>query len=243
MKLIAGGVSLALLSVLAWAIRIPVLGGEAETAGSGSGAELIDVTQGSLYDGWGKEAVRSLSIYYSADTSSSDAQMLEFRSAFLPVFDWANGAIETAAGGDLHSFYANGAGAGRTQSANDPAYVFTYASRYQEPAGRRNVTTGPGYALSLAASQSRSVNSDYQNWSEAGLGTASGVDTAALRNDFNTKSRYEGFGSNLTRFTQRVADTGAVTGLSRHAWQATGSQTVSDLWSGRQVSFNSPIPN
>jgi len=247
MKPIAGGLSLALFCVLVWILDrsepAPVLGGGAEIPTSGSGAELVDVTEGSLYDGWGKEAVRSLSIYYSADTSSNHVDMLKFRSAFLPVFDWANGAIETAAGGDLYSFYASGAGAGRTQSANDPAYVFRYASRYREPAGRLQIAVAPGYALSLAASQSRSVNSDYQNWSEASLGTASGIDTAALQNVFNTKSRYEGFGSNLTRFTQAVMDTSAVTGLSRRAWQATGSQTVSNLWSGRALSFNSPVPS
>jgi hypothetical protein len=235
MKRIAGGLSLALFGVLAG-----VLGGGAETPSSGSGAELVDVTDGSLYDGWGKEAVRSLSIYYSA---GGNAEMLGFRSAFLPVFDWANGAIETAAGGDLYSFYASGEGAGRTQSANDPAYVFRYASRYQEPAGRLQVAAAPGYALSLAASQRRTVNSDYQNWSEASLGTASGIDIAALQNTFNTNSGSEGFGSNLTRFTQGVIDTGGVTDLSRQAWQATGSETVSNLWSGRNRSFNSPVPS
>ena len=149
MKPIVGGLALfcGLVWILAGSEPAPVFGGGAKILTSGSGAELVDVTEGSLYDGWGKEAVRSLSIYYSADTSSNNVEMLRFRSAFLPVFDWANGAIETGAGGDLYSFYARGAGAGRTQSANDPAYVFRYASRYQEPAGRLQIIPSSSPAM------------------------------------------------------------------------------------------------
>jgi hypothetical protein len=65
------------------------------------------------FDGWGKAAVQTLSIYYAADTSQSDVEMLGYRAAFLWVFDWANGAIDNAASAsDLHSFYASGAGRG-----------------------------------------------------------------------------------------------------------------------------------
>lgn len=41
-------------------------------------------------------------------------------------------------------------------------------------------------------------------------GTASGIAGAGLQEDFNTSSGYQGFGSNLTMFTQRVVDTEAV---------------------------------
>src|SRR5215212_2726569 len=33
---------------------------------------LVDVTEGSLQDGWGKEAVRTLSMYFTADASQPD---------------------------------------------------------------------------------------------------------------------------------------------------------------------------
>jgi len=178
-----------------------------------------------------------LSMYYSADGSKSDVQMLAYRAALLPVFDWNQGRIDTATASDLYDFYASGAGSDRVQSAEDPAYAFAYASRFQEPAGRINTRTGAGYALSLGASQSRVVASNYQNWDEAGLGTASGIDAAGLENLFHTTSSYGGFGPSLPRYEQDIRDVRGSTGLSRKAWQTTssGSDAVSDVWSGRSV--------
>ncbi|HYN00313.1 MAG TPA: hypothetical protein VET25_11250, partial [Aestuariivirgaceae bacterium] len=43
------------------------------------------VAAGTLFDGWGKAAVQTLSMYYAADTSQSDVEMLGYRAAFLPV--------------------------------------------------------------------------------------------------------------------------------------------------------------
>ena len=190
-----------------------------EAGDSGAQANLADVADGVLFDGWGNAAVRSLSMYYSPDASRGDVQMLGYRASFLPVFDWANGVIDTEAGSDLYSFYATGNGAGRVQSASDPAYAFSYVTRYQEPAGRINGTNGAGYALSMGAAQSRTVTSDYQNWSDAGLSAASGINTATLQSEFNTTTSYGGFGASLTTFGQRISDPAGVTSLSRQAWQ------------------------
>ena len=54
----------------------------AETA-----AALVDVTEGRTYDGWGRAAVDTLSMYYGDDGTKSDVAMLGYRSSFLPVFD------------------------------------------------------------------------------------------------------------------------------------------------------------
>jgi hypothetical protein len=59
--------------------------------------QLVDVVTGTLFDGWGGAAVETLSMYYAPDTSQSDVEMLGYRAAFLPVFDWANGVIDNAA--------------------------------------------------------------------------------------------------------------------------------------------------
>jgi hypothetical protein len=44
-------------------------------------------------------AVDSLSTYYAAQSGKIDVQMLDYRSSFLPAFDWTNGRIETEIGG------------------------------------------------------------------------------------------------------------------------------------------------
>jgi hypothetical protein len=129
------------------------------------------------------------------------------------------------------------------QSAEDPAYAFSYRMRYQEPAGRVKQAAEPGYALGMSASQSRVVNSDYQDWNDAGIGAASGADTAGLESDFNTTSRYGGFGATLTTFAQEVKDTRRLSGLSRQAWQATGSQTTEAVWSAKMASFDQTLPS
>jgi hypothetical protein len=85
------------------------------------------------------------------------------------------------------------------------------------------------------------VASDYQNWNEAGLGTASGIDASGLDNLFHTTSRYAGFGPSLTRYEQDIRDVRDSTGLSRKAWQ-TASDPVSDVWSGRSLAYNSTLP-
>src|SRR5687768_15775215 len=102
---------------------------------------LVDVADARLQDGWGETAVETLSMYYSADGFRSDVEMLAFRPFFLPVFDWTNGTIAAAVGGDLYDFYARGAGSDRVQSAEDPAYAFAYVGRFQEPAGRTSGRT------------------------------------------------------------------------------------------------------
>jgi hypothetical protein len=82
-----------------------------------SSKQLVDVAAGTLFDGWGEAAVRTLSMYYAPDTSKADVEMLGYRASFLPVFDWANGAIDNAAAAsDLYQFYATGAGAARVRS-------------------------------------------------------------------------------------------------------------------------------
>jgi hypothetical protein len=214
----------------------------AQAAGADNSAALVDVTDGTLYDGWGRAAVDTLSMYYSADSSRSDVQALGYRPSFLPAFDWANGRIETEVSGDLHAFYASGAGAGRVQYAEDPAYAFGYRTRYQEPAGRLKQTARPGYALGLGAPQSRAVDSDYQDWSDAGIGSSSGIDAGGLESAFTTTSTSAGFGGELTTFAQEIMDTRGVSALSRQAWQAAGSQNTDALWSGRMASFNSNLP-
>ena len=222
----------------------PGLGAEA-MSGARTGddaASLVDVTQGGFYDGWGREAVRTLTSYYSGGSEGA-VQMLDYRASFLPVLDWAEGRIETEVGGDLYGFYASGGGAGRVQYEEDPAYAFTYQARYQEPAGRLSQTAGAGYALGMGAPQGRIVASDYQNWNDAGLGSASGIAGAGLESIFNTTSSYVGFGADLTTFTQGVRDARGVTSLSRQAWQASGSQTTEALWSGRMVSFDQALPS
>ena len=111
-------------------------GAKAEPAGE-SAKQLVDVVAGTLFDGWGKAAVQTLSMYYAPDTAQSAVEMLGYQASFLPVFDWANGAIDNAASAsDLYGFYATGAGAGRVQNASDPSYAFSYATRYREPKGR-----------------------------------------------------------------------------------------------------------
>jgi hypothetical protein len=105
-------------------------------------------------------------------------------------------------------------GAGRVQTAADPSYAFSYARRYQEPKGRVSLTTGAGYALGLGAAQSRTVASDYQSWSDAGLGAASGIDTTTLENTFNTATSSQGFGASLTSYRQSISDAIGLTGLS-----------------------------
>jgi hypothetical protein len=111
----------------------------------------------------------------------------------------------------------------------------------------------PGYALSMGAAQSRTVTSDYQNWSDAGLSAASGINTATLQSEFNTTTSYGGFGASLTTFGQRISDPAGVTSLSRQAWQdanaapasapASKAETTSDLWSGRNAAFDSALPS
>lgn len=125
---IAGGAGL-----LAWLMFLLTVSGPvlAETK------TLVDVVDGVLFDGWGEAAAQTLPMYYAADTSANDLQMLKYRPSFLPVFDWGNGVIdEDAQASDLYSFYESGAGASRVQSSSDPAYTFSLQSRYQEPAGR-----------------------------------------------------------------------------------------------------------
>lgn len=217
----------------------------ARQAETGPVQVLVDVAEARLQDGWGRTAVESLSMYYSADASKSDVEMLAFRPSLLPVFDWGQEQIPPAVGGDLYDFYASGAGLDRVQNANDPAYAFTFTSRFQEPAGRTSMRTGAGYALSLDASQSRVVASDYQNWNEAGLGTASGIDAAGLENLFHTRSSYGGFGPSLTRYEQNIRDVRDSTRLSRKAWQtaSSGPDPVSAVWSGRSLAYNSTLPS
>jgi hypothetical protein len=123
----------------------------AEIGSEGERKQLIDVAEAQLFDGWGLAAVETLSMYYGADGTRADVQMLGYRGSFFPVFDWANGAI--AAGGDLYAFYASGAGAARVQDPSDPAYAFSYGVRYPEPAGRAETASGAGLALSMAAAQ------------------------------------------------------------------------------------------
>jgi RHS repeat-associated protein len=229
---IAGGGGILLLALLS--CGQPVRGQKLLDGG----ASLVDVTAGVLYDGWGRESVRTLSAYYSA--GSGAVEMLSFRPSFLPAFDWANGRIELAVTSDLYSFYADGAGARRVQNAADPSYVFSYRTRYPEPAGRLNVQAGEGYALGFGASQSRLLTSDDQNWDDASLGTASGIADAGLGTEFNTSSRYGGFGADLTVFAQKVRDRSGLTGLSRQAWQTAG--TAEALWSAKMVSFDQSLP-
>jgi hypothetical protein len=216
----------------------------AQAAGvNDSSADLVDVTQGTLYDGWGRAAVKSLSTYYGAQSGVSDVQMLDYRSDFLPAFDWVNGRIETDVGGDLYDFYASGGGTGRVQYSEDPAYAFSFAARYQEPAGRPKQSAGAGYALGMGAPQTRLQSDDYQNWSDADIGSASGVAGAGLENMFNTQSSSFGFSTNLTAYTQKILDTRGASGLSRQAWQATGSQTTESVWAGKMVSFGQTLPS
>jgi hypothetical protein len=203
---------------------------------------LVDVAEARLQDGWGRTAVQTLSMYYPADGSKSDVQMLAYRPSLLPVFDWGQGQVSSETGGDLYNFYASGAGTVRVQSASDPAYAFTYASRYQEPAGRLAVQADAGYALSLGAAQSRVVTSDYQNWQDARIGTASGIDASGLETLFYTTSRYGGFGPSLTRYEQDIRDVRGSTGLSRKAWQ-TAPDAVSAVWSGKSLAYNSALPS
>jgi RHS repeat-associated protein len=204
---------------------------------------LVDVTEGSLQDGWGETAVETLSMYYSADSSKSGVQMLAFRRSFLPVFDWANGTIPATVGGDLYSFYASGAGASRVQFEEDPAYALRFRTRYQEPAGRPELAADAGYALGLGASQSRVVTSDYQNWQDAGVGTASGMAQASLETAFTLSDSYAGFGASLTRYRQRIKDTERLSQLSRQAWQESSSGAIQNLWSARKVGFETALPS
>ncbi|HKG75112.1 MAG TPA: hypothetical protein VKA79_12780, partial [Aestuariivirgaceae bacterium] len=233
------------LALLAIILVGSVVGGglliEARQADDEPVQMLVDVADARLQDGWGETAVETLSMYYSANGSRSDVQMLAFRPSFLPVFDWANGMIPATVGGDLYSFYASGAGASRVQFEEDPAYALRFKTRYQEPAGRPELTADAGYALGLGASQTRVVTRDYQNWQDAGIGTASGIDASALENLFRTTSSYGGFGPSLTRYEQDISDVRGSTGLSRKAWQ-TASDAVSDVWSGRSLAYNSTLP-
>ena len=52
---------------------------EAPQAGDEPVQMLVDVADARLQDGWGETAVETLSMYYSADSSKSDVQMLGFR--------------------------------------------------------------------------------------------------------------------------------------------------------------------
>jgi hypothetical protein len=225
------------LALMSFALSAGAEAGEVKD----SSANLVDVAQGMLYDGWGRAAVNSLSTYYEAQSKKSDVQMLDYRSSFLPVFDWANGQIATEVGGDLYDFYASGGGKGRVQYSEDPIYAFSYETRYQEPVGRLSQTAGAGYALGMGAPQGRVVATDYQNWNDAGIGNASGIAGAGLESAFNTSSSYSGFAADLTTFTQKVKDTRGITGLTRQAWQ--GSQSTGALWSGRMVSFDQALPS
>ena len=63
--------------------------------------QLVDVATAELHDGWGNAAVQTLSMFYSADASKSDVQMLAFRPSLVPVVDWANGTIPEDIAGDL----------------------------------------------------------------------------------------------------------------------------------------------
>ncbi len=233
------------LTLLAIILVATVFGGglliEARQADDEPVQMLVDVTAGSLQDGWGETAVETLSMYYSADGSKSGVEMLAFRPSFLPLFDWANRTIPATVGGDLYSFYASGAGSDRVQFEEDPAYALRFRTRYQEPAGRLELAADAGYALGLGASQTRVVTSDYQNWQDAGVGTASGIDASALKNFFQTTSSYGGFGPSLTRYEQDIRDVRGSTGLSRKAWQ-TASDAVSDVWAGRSLAYNRVLP-
>jgi len=184
---------------------MPGLGLEASSgARAGEGvARLVDVTEGSLYDGWGREAVRTLTSYYAG--SDGAVEMLGYRASFLPVFDWRKGQIASDVQSDLSSFYASGAGSSRVQSAQDPAYAVRFKSRYQEPAGRMQEEAGAGYALGLAASQSRVATSDYQDWQDAGLGSASGIAGAGLEGSFTTAAGLRGSAPTSRSLRKRCA--------------------------------------
>ena len=41
-----------------------------------SAKQLVDVVAGTLFDGWGKAAVQTLSMYYAPDTAQSAVEML-----------------------------------------------------------------------------------------------------------------------------------------------------------------------
>jgi hypothetical protein len=155
---------------------------------SDTGASLVDVTLGTFHDGWGRAAVETLPIYYPALAGQGGIEMLGYRPALLPAFDWANGRIETTVASDLYGFYATGAGASRVQFEQDASYAFRYATRYQEPAGRLNLQAEAGYALGFGAIQSRTLTSDYQDWNDASFGAASGIVPAGLESAFNTSS-------------------------------------------------------
>jgi hypothetical protein len=219
---------------------------------------LVDVTDAKLFDGWGGPAVQTLSMYYAGNTDEGDVEMLAYRASFLPVFDWTNGKIDTDDGitSDLYAFYATGAGADRVQFAQDPSYALAFANRYQEPAGRDNQGAGVGYPLSLAASQSRVTTTDYQDWNDADLGAAVGIDSAALQSDFNTSTNSGGFGANLTTYSQSVKDVNGLSGVNRQAWIATSAAanknkkssaksglSSGEVLSGGMFSLNVPVPS
>jgi hypothetical protein len=51
--------------------------GEAKAERTSDNAkQLVDVAAGTLFDGWGEAAVRTLSMYYAPDTSKADVEML-----------------------------------------------------------------------------------------------------------------------------------------------------------------------
>jgi hypothetical protein len=126
---------------------------------------------------------------------------------------------------------------------DDPTYAFSYLTRYQEPAGRPKQAAGAGYVLGMGGPQSRVLSADYQNWNDAGLGSASGIAGAGLEGLFNTNSSSTGFSANLTTYAQQIIDTRRLSGLSRQAWQATGSQTTDSVWAGNMVNFDQKLPS
>jgi hypothetical protein len=188
----------------------------------GATGKLADVAAAKLFDGWGNIAVQTLQMFYPANSVASDIEMLAYRTSFLPIFDWANGRIDTTARSDLYDFYASGAGLGHVQYPQDPAYAFKYDTRYQEPAGRGDESAGPSYPLGMAASQSRIVTADYQNWNDAGLAAAVGL-SGNLENDFRTSDSNNGFGPNLTVYQQKITDPLGLTQIARVAWESSSA--------------------
>src|SRR5215213_2714767 len=102
----------------------------------------------------------------------------------------------------------------------------------------------------LGASQSRTTTTDYQNWNDANIGNASGIDTSGLEGDFHTSSSYGGFGADLTTYSQSVNDVNGITGLNRQAWIASssgsgnsGSVPAGSVMSAGFFSINVPVPS
>ena len=214
----------------------------------GATGKLADVAAAKLFDGWGNIAVQTLQMFYAANSVASDIEMLAYRTSFLPIFDWANGRIDTTARSDLYDFYASGAGLGHVQYPQDPAYAFKYDTRYQEPAGRGDESAGPSYPLGMAASQSRIVTADYQNWNDAGLAAAVGL-SGNLENDFRTSDSNNGFGPNLTVYQQKITDPLGLTQIARVAWENSSAaaadkkdQAPASLMHAQTFAAQTPVP-